>query len=243
MNLYKIKRNLLAPYIWYMRRKERHQTGFIKAALELHYYRPVFYRFIEATMLNPDILYEAPNINSESNVIDVGGFSGEWSARVFEKYQPTIYCFELEPSFAKRIKNRFQSNSKIHCFDYGLSRESGSLKLMQKGMGSTLYAESGDAPGSGCTIDVQVRDIVEVLDELHLNEIDLVKLNIEGGEYDVLERMIEADRLKSVKCLMVQFHEWLDAAYMRRYRIRKALSKTHRLVWDYSFVWEQWVRK
>jgi FkbM family methyltransferase len=213
----------------------------MKDALELHYYRPAFYGFFKAAAKNPDIIYEAPNITSGSNVIDVGGYIGDWSARVFEKYQPHIYCFELDPGFVKCIVERFQANPKINCFDFGLSNQNASLALMQKGMGSTLYARVGNAPGDENI--VRVRDVVEVFNELKLDKIDLLKLNIEGGEYDVLERLIEANRLKDVVCLMVQFHEWLDAAHWRRYLIRKALSKTHRLVWDYPFVWEQWVRR
>lgn len=242
MNRYQIKRALLTPYRWYMRRKERHLSGFMRAALELHSYSPVLYDFVKARINNPDILHDAPNIGGDSVVIDVGGYAGNWSARIFEKYQPHIYCFELEPNFAKDIAARFESNPKIRCFDYGLSGENGTLSLMQKGMGSTLYADSGVHPASGKSVQVRVRDIVEVLNELGLKNVDLLKLNIEGGEYDVLERMIAADRLKDVGCLMVQFHEWLDHANARRDAIRRALKRTHRLVWDYRFIWEQWVR-
>ena len=242
MNLYQIKRTLLTPYVWYMRRKERHLSGFMRAALELHSYRPVFYEFVKARIKNPDILHDAPNIGSDSVVIDVGGYEGNWSARIFEKYQPHLYCFELEPNFAKKIAARFEANPKIRCFDYGLGATNATLRLMQKGLGSTLYAEAGALPASGKSVEVEVRDIVGVLDELTLRQIDLLKLNIEGGEYDVLERMIAADRLKDVGCLMVQFHEWLDHANARRDKIRKTLRQTHRLAWDYRFIWEQWVR-
>jgi FkbM family methyltransferase len=241
MNLYKIKRKILFPYRWYMRQKERHLTGVGKDMLELYYYSPAIYGFFKAAIKNPDILYEAPNINSDSIVIDVGGYIGDFSSRVFEKYQPHIYCFEVDAGYVKCIAERFQANPKIHCFDFGLSNKNASLELIQKGMGSTLYADAGEAPGDGNI--VRVRDVVEVFNELKLDKIDLLKLNIEGGEYDVLERLIEANRLKDVVCLMVQFHEWLNGAYWRRYRIRKALRKTHRLVWDYPFVWEQWVRR
>ncbi len=242
MNLYHIKRALLTPYRWYRRRREPHHTGFIKAALELHSYSPALYAFMKATIEKPEILHDAPNIDSDSIVFDVGGYAGNWSAKIFERYQPHLYCFELEPNFARRIAARFASNPKIHCFDYGLSGENATLPLVQKDMGSTLYPDSGVQPGTGKSVQVRVRDIVEVLDELQLRSVDLLKLNIEGGEYDVLERMIAANRLRDVACLMVQFHEWLDGANGRRDKIRKALRRTHRLVWDYRFIWEQWVR-
>ena len=131
--------------------------------------------------------------------------------------------------------------------DLGLGGADARLTLLQKGLGSTLYAEAGDdlennAQATG-RVEVQVRDIVSVLDELGLDNVDLLKLNIEGGEYDVLERLLDTGRMASIDCLMVQFHEWLDRATWRRFRIRQRLRRTHREVWNYPFVWEQWVRK
>ncbi len=241
MNLYNLKRKVLTPYIWYMRRKERHLTGFIKSALELHYYRPAFYRFIAANIRNPEILHEAP-IKQGAIVVDVGGYNGEWAEKIYARYQPTIYSFELDPMTFPRLKKRFLDRPNVHCLDYGLGRADGSLLLKQKDMGSTLYEKDGDEEGV-TTVEVKVRDVVAVFDELDLKNIDLLKLNIEGGEYDVLERLLETGRIKDVDCLMVQFHEWLDNANWRRFLIRCKLRKTHRQVWNHTFIWEQWVRR
>ena len=60
-------------------------------------------------------------------------------------------------------------------------------------------------------------------------------------QFPLLEKMIEADLLRNVDCFMIQFHEWHPGAYGRRKKIQKELSKTHRLLWDYHFVWEKWV--
>lgn len=240
MNLYQLKTILRQPYIRYMRHKERHQTGFIKSALELHHYRPAFYRFIAATIENPDILHDAP-ITKDGVALDVGGYVGDWSARVYEKYGPRIYLFELDPTAVRKVGERFAGHPDIQCFDYGLARQNGELTLLQRGLGSTLYA--GAAADQDRTVTVPVREVVGVLDELGLAEVDLMKLNIEGGEYDVLERLIEADRIRDVRCLMVQFHEWLDRSQIRRWRIRRALRKTHREAWNYPFIWEMWIRK
>ncbi len=248
MNFYKLKRRLLSPYIWCMRHKERHTTGFHKAVLEQLNYSPAFYRFVKAYTENPDILIDAPAIGGESVVFDVGAFDGDWSARVFEKYQPRICCFEVEPNQSKSIAQRFQSNPKIRCFDFGLSGANATLWLTSDGMGSTLYLtramllKSGDASDL-CRVQVTVRDIVEVMDDMELKQIDLLKLNIEGSEYDLLERMIDTSRIQDVACLMVQFHEWIDGAYKRRREIRRALTKTHTVAWEYPFCWEQWIRK
>lgn len=239
MNLYNIKKKVLKPYIWYMRHKEREKTGFIKSALELHYYRPSFYGFIRANIEKPDILYDAP-IKQGAVVMDVGGYIGEWAEKIQTRYNARIFSFELDPSTLPRLQKRFASNPNVQCLDYGLGGQDCTLSLKQKDMGSTLYDKAGDDHAASVT--VQVRDIVKVMDELQLSNVDLLKLNIEGGEYDVLERLLESGKIRDVDCLMVQFHEWLDNANWRRFKIRRQLRKTHRQIWNHTFIWEQWVR-
>lgn len=238
-----MKRTLLTPYIWVMRFQHRHATDFIKALLENTNYSPDVFRFINAMVVDPDKLHEAPNLNSESVVFDVGGFDGDWSARVFEKYRPNIYCFEAHPEFSKNIAERFQATPKVHVLEYGLTDRNGTLPLSANEMATTLYVDQREArKPAGETLHATVRDIVEAMDALAPKGIDLIKLNIEGGEYDLLERMIAADRLRDVACFNIQFHEWFDGAAARRRRIQKALRRTHHQTWGYDWCWEQWVR-
>ena len=91
-------------------------------------------------------------------------------------------------------------------------------------------------------IKVDIAAVDRVWSEMQLDNVDLMKINIEGAEFPLLEKMIKMDLLRRVDCFMIQFHEWHPGAYSRRRKIRTELSKTHRLVWDYHFVWEKWVR-
>ena len=89
---------------------------------------------------------------------------------------------------------------------------------------------------------MEIAAVDRIWDELKLGQVDLMKINIEGAEFPLLDKMIKADLLNKVDCYMIQFHEWHPGAYRKRRRIREELSKTHRLEWEYYFVWEKWVR-
>jgi FkbM family methyltransferase len=240
MNLFRIKRALLAPYVWCMRRRYRSRDAFTAAIFEAQYYRPTMLRMAKRFMQEPDLLHDAP-IDSSSVVFDAGAFDGEWAARIVEKYDCNLYLFEPNPPFFAELSERFAANPKVRCFDYGLDAANAALPLVQAGPGSSVYAES--IPGTPPSTLVRLRDVAEVLDEIGRAELDLLKLNIEGSEYEVLERLIETGRLGNVRCLLVQFHEWRDGAYRRRRRIRRALRETHDLDWNYPFVWEKWTRR
>jgi hypothetical protein len=110
------------------------------------------------------------------------------------------------------------------------------------GLGSTIFTNPEHASDVE-TASTKIRAVDSVFKELNLKNVDLMKINIEGAEFPLLEKMIECQLLGNVDCFMIQFHEWHPGAYRRRKAILKELSKTHKLVWDYNFIWEKWVRK
>ena len=239
MNWYQFKKIVLKPYIWYKRYRERHQAPFMKNMMEQHYYRPTFYGFVRATILNRDIMYEAP-LNKGDIVLDLGAYHGKWASRVYELYQPRIYMYEPDPPSVRKLQNMFAGNDDVELREYGLGARDDQLEMIQKGMGSSFY---GKNTGGHNVVTVPVRDVAAELEALGHEQIDLIKLNIEGGEYDVMERLIETGWMPRVRIFMIQFHEWFDGAHRRHRRIHRELRKTHDVAWRYPFIWEQWVRK
>ena len=86
----------------------------------------------------------------------------------------------------------------------------------------------------------EVRSISEVVSELHIERIDLIKINIEGGEYDLLPAIIDSGLIKRIKYIQVQFHNFDIGAADARFRIRRS-RKTHRgcgIMNSYGESWE-----
>ena len=212
----------------------------MKTMLELHYYSPALIKFVGATFVNKHILHEA-DINADSVVLDVGAFTGSWAQHIVDRYDPVIYAFEPNPNSFKKLQQKAASNPKLQPIPYGLGDEDISVEFTLKGLGSSMCDERGSHSDTPRTT-VEIAAIDRVWAELNLGQIDLMKINIEGAEFPLLDKMIKADLLNKVDCFMIQFHEWHPGAYSKRLRIREELSKTHRLVWDYTFVWEKWVR-
>lgn len=104
-------------------------------------------------------------------------------------------------------------------------------------LGGAFYYSSQFLPP---VVKVKCVDIARYLDK----EIRLVKINIEGGEYQLLDYIIEKDLIGNIAELQVQFHliEGADSE-KEYYLLAKRLSMTHKLTWRYPFVWENWTRK
>lgn len=239
--LYKLKRLLMLPYVFYMRRKERGVSGFTRAALELHYYRPAFYECLADTKKNGNIMYDV-NLTADSVVVDIGAYTGEWSEEIAKRFNPKIYAFEPNPHSFAVLEAKRARFPKLTPLPYGVGDKTERLSLSIKKMGSTFFSKSRDRQDVQL-VDVEVKAIDECWRELGLQTVDLMKINIEGAEFPLLEKMIAQDLMKNVDCFLIQFHEWYPGAYRRRREIRKELAKTHRVEREYYFVWEKWCKK
>jgi FkbM family methyltransferase len=238
VSLYTLKKKLLTPRTAYLRRKEKDMDDLARTMFELHYYRKPVYGFMEATIANPDILVDV-DIDRQSVVVDVGAYTGDWAQKIWDRYKPTIYAFEPAPFGYKSTAERFFGNERVQAYDYGLGGSNLTASLALKGPGSSIY----DEPVFFGSTDIQIRDVGEAFDEVGLEQIDLLKVNIEGGEYDLFDRLEKTGWLSRTRLILVQFHEWHPKAYSRRRRNRRAFRANHDEVWNYSWVWEYWRRR
>jgi FkbM family methyltransferase len=172
-------------------------------------------------------------LDPSSIVFDLGGYKGEWSEEIYKKYKPTIYIFEPIKDFYVLINQKFLSNSKVKVFNYGLSNSNEKKFISLKDDASSTFLE-------GNKIEIELKDIGDTIKNLKLSCIDLIKINIEGGEYEVLPRLIETGQISIFKNIQVQFHDFIPHAVEMRNNIRKELNKTHHLTYDYPFVFENW---
>lgn len=184
------------------------------------------------------LLYALP-INECRMVFDIGGYMGDYSAAIRNRYDSECYLFEPVPHFYEECCRRFDGDSKVHCYPFGLSGTDETLKIaLQNDASSTFFTDDG-----GKTQEVQIRGIVGFLNASNIDHIDLMKINIEGGEFGLLEALTQSEWIHKVNVLQIQFHDFVDNADAMRDSLRAALASTHKELWNYDFVWECWMRK
>lgn len=177
-------------------------------------------------------------LNQESLVLDIGGYKGEWAFNIYSLYQPLIYIFEPVSSFQNIIHRKFENNSKIKLFKFGLGNESRFVDISLDADGSSTHRRLE----SRQVERIEIVGIDQFFKNNQIEQVDLMKINIEGEEYVLLQAMLNNNLHKKVKNIQVQFHSWIDNATAMRSEIQKSLSKTHRLTYDFPFVWENWER-
>ncbi len=180
--------------------------------------------------------YDYP-LTDNSFVMDLGGYEGQWSSEIYSKYRCKIAVFEPVRQFAQALSERFAANEDIEVLQLGLGAISESQTIYVRGAGSsTLRRRAAEE-------EIRIVDVQQWFDDNRVMSVALMKINIEGGEYDLLDRMIETGLVESIENIQVQFHNFTVDAKRRMERIQEALQRTHTLNYQYRFVWENWVRK
>ena len=178
------------------------------------------------------------DFNENSIVFDIGGYKGEFARDIFCKYNCTIYIFEPIKEFYDIIKKRFINNSKIKAFNFGLGNLDKIVQISLIDDRSSVLNMNGDL------IKVKIKSINEFIKNQNIKNIDLVKMNIEGAEYELLESIISENNQIKIENLQIQFHDFvIDNAFDKMKSIQKELVKTHELTYQYEFVWENWKLK
>jgi hypothetical protein len=157
-------------------------------------------------------------------VIDIGAYRGEWANEIKRRYGCTPIV--IEPTDA------------IDGYDGEIIKQAAWIEQGTLLVGGAFYYTSHyEEP----TSEVQCFDINDLLAK-H-DEIALVKINIEGAEYVLLDHIITHGYHKRICNLQVQFHQLAPEPYAAWYSgIAGRLKLTHRIEWRWPFCWESWRR-
>lgn len=176
-------------------------------------------------------------LNEDSIVMDLGGYTGVWVQQIIDKYNPNVYVIEPLPEFYNGLVDRFSDNNKVKLLNVGVSTKNEDGVIYLSGDGSSSNLTNGEA------VNVTFKTMSTLLDQWGLDTVDLIQINIEGDEYPLLEHMIEDGSITKFKNIQVQFHLGIEGDVGRRDSIRQGLiDNGFKNKFDYAFVWESWVK-
>ena len=178
-------------------------------------------------------------LDSTSQVIELGGFTGVWSKKIIEKFNPNLIIVEPVPDFVRQLKLNFGDNPKVNIEGVAISTSNKKINLYVKGCATSETVEV-----SNKKIRVDCYDINYFISKYNLSKIDLIQINIECEEYPLIINWIETGFLKNVKYLQVQFHTFCENYEEKYESIAQGLKEIgFEINYKYDFVWESWVNK
>ena len=139
--------------------------------------------------INLDGIYEKEEIsiiskiiNKKSNVVDIGANIGNHSL-AFSKIAKRVYSFEAHPKTFQILKFNCMNDQKVKLFNIGVSNKKGNLFFKN--------TKSYNVGGRNLNYSGSIKSHINKLDNLinPKEKIDLIKIDIEGHEYQALRGM------------------------------------------------------
>lgn len=146
-------------------------------------------------------------LNKESIVYSFGiGEDISFDLAIAEKHQCPVHCFDPTPKSIRWIKQQSLPTS-IQFQEYGIASHSGMVDFYlpqnpDHVSGSLIQQKNIDTKQK---VTVQMKSLKDIMTELNHTFIDVLKMDIEGSEYEVLEDIIQQDI--AIHQILVEFHD------------------------------------
>lgn len=138
-------------------------------------------------------------------LFDVGANRGQFTRQIIKVFQRNFQLYSFEPSsnaFNDLTRNDWGPGNDVKLYQMGLGKQSGTLTLYRPGsLFGTAYPLSDDDQADQEIIQVNTLD--QFCLENQVYEIFYLKIDVEGGEYDVLTGA--RDMVKNRRVKFIQF--------------------------------------
>ena len=173
-------------------------------------------------------------LSNKSIAFVVGAFEGDYLNKLNNKFRCEVYAFEPVVEFFKVLEKKFQNSENVTLINKGLSDKTETISFSIDNESSSVFTSSGRSAL------VNMISINDFFDKHEIKYVDFIYMNIEGGEFAVLNEIIKNGLIKNINHLQIQFHNISKKSKDERKRIRKELKKTHYNVFNFPFIWERW---
>jgi FkbM family methyltransferase len=144
-------------------------------------------------------------LNRESVIYSVGvGSNIDFDVELINSFGATVHAFDPTPRSIEWVKS--QKLPKHFIFHpFGLSAENGHMDFFPPAKASSTHFSPIDRYGdTNNVVRAPVKDIDTIASELNHKEIDLLKMDIEGAEYEVIEALPK-NRV-AINQILIEFH-------------------------------------
>jgi FkbM family methyltransferase len=184
-------------------------------------------------------------LNSNSVCYCVGcGEDISFDLSLINKFSCDVFAFDPTPRAIQYVNKVAGSNHKYHFFQIGLWNKDDILKFYAPKLSDHVSHSVLNLQKTEQYFEAQVKKLSAIMQENGHDQLDLLKLDIEGAEYNVVNSIIE-DSI-NIKILCIEYDEYfnpLDGAYRQRIKtsINKLLNAGFELVFtqengNYTFV-------
>ncbi len=170
-----------------------------------------------------------PDTIDETSVIYSFGVGEDISfdLQLMNRFNLHVHAFDPSPESVAWVKKQ-ELPEGFHFYPYGLASTDGQISFAEPadpGIRSLFATHSEEKAGEGLKQHVlPVHRLPTILQKLGNKKIDILKMDIEGAEYEVIEDIVASPA--PVSQLLIEFHHRFDHIGVKR--TRQAISRLNR---------------
>ena len=185
------------------------------------------------------------DINEGDVVFDCGAYVGDIT-EFFRKKGATVYAFEPEAVLVKILEERFKDNNNVIVINKGAYDSDAKLKFYlnrnYKKEGTKFLEGTSTFEGKINVgkdyVEAEVIDLANFIKNLG-KKVKLLKLNVEGCEYRILDKLIDSKVIYDIERVVVAFHSKKIPSLLRDHKALKRKVIKHKL-YNTIIYWEWW---
>jgi FkbM family methyltransferase len=142
------------------------------------------------------------------SAIDIGANVGLFTEWVLDRFGSDTKIVSIEPnrSAASAFKNMHSGKSNIILEEVAIWSETGKeIEMLINPENTLISSLEGSGSGYSESQKVYTKTLLDVMKDNSMDQVDLLKIDVEGAEYEIFES-ISSDDLKRFKHLLIEFH-------------------------------------
>lgn len=175
----------------------------VKTICDFSNTEPIFMNYIE---FFEDKIYDNFDIHNLNVVFDVGANVGLWSQYILTRGANKVYSFEPNRKAQEQLYKNFLNNEKVTIIPYGLYSEKTTIPFYvddNNSLISSTLIENGTSQTPTYYVDTVTLE--EMMLKYNVEKIDLLKMDIEGAEFSIFEKMSN-DTLSKIDSVLIEYH-------------------------------------
>lgn len=186
------------------RKKRIKEVAVSKPVMDITNTEPIFMNYEEFFV---EGVYEHLDFKNLKTVLDIGANVGLWTKYILSKGAKEVFCFEPNKEAVNHLVNTLKNDDNTYIFDKAVYKENTSLEFFvddSNSITSSIYSIQGHVP----SYKVEAITLDEAIAKTGENKIDLVKIDIEGAEFDIIENLSEETAAK-IESFLIEYHDFL----------------------------------
>lgn len=232
------------------RRMEIKDIPIKKPVIDISNTEPVFMNYEEFFIEGVYDNYDLDNCNV---VFDIGANVGMWTKYILTRNAKKVYCFEPNKKAISHLKESLKNDSNTAIVEKAVYKENTSLQFYiddSNSLISSLIPESGHTP----SYNVDAITLEEAIRESGESHIDLVKIDVEGSEFGIIESLTQ-ETANKIDSFLIEYHDFYFQEGMQKvydligklenlgYTVEKSTIKNSKFIYAAKIRKNYWLNK